>query len=112
MNRIGELARTHPYPLVVMGDLNTTPFSAHYRGTLRAGVLRSCVRGSGLVPTWPTWFPLAAIPIDHCLATADVRARSFRVGRNIGSDHYPISVDVSLKPAALRQAWALSHAVR
>lgn len=92
---IARLARTHPRPLVVLGDLNITPFSAHFHSTLRDGGLQPCVPGGGLRPTWPAHFPPLLIQIDHCLASARVRAWSFRVGEYLGSDHYPISVEVA-----------------
>ncbi len=92
---LARLARNYPRPLVVIGDLNTTPFSAHFRRTLRDGGLRPCVPGAGLTPTWPTYFPPLLIQIDHCVASAQVRAWNFQVGDHLGSDHYPISVEVA-----------------
>jgi endonuclease/exonuclease/phosphatase family metal-dependent hydrolase len=34
------------------------------------------------------------IPIDHCLVSSDIRVITLRTGRNIGSDHLPIIVDM------------------
>ncbi|MCI0434762.1 MAG: endonuclease/exonuclease/phosphatase family protein [Gemmatimonadetes bacterium] len=95
LDAIAALARAHAHPLVVMGDLNITPFSAHFPKTLRAGGLQRCVPGAGLTPTWPAHFAPLYIQIDHCLASAEVRAWNFRVGEYLGSDHYPIVVDVA-----------------
>ncbi len=92
---LARLVRAHPLPLVVMGDLNTTSFSSHFQRTLREGGLQPCVPGAGLTPTWPAYFPPLLIQIDHCLASAQVQAWNFKVGDYLGSDHYPISVEVA-----------------
>jgi endonuclease/exonuclease/phosphatase family metal-dependent hydrolase len=97
---IAELARRHPDPLVVLGDLNITPFSPHFSRTLRDGGLKLCAPGAGLAPTWPARVVPLYIAIDHCLASAGVQAWNFRTGDYLGSDHYPISVEVApLQPA-------------
>jgi endonuclease/exonuclease/phosphatase (EEP) superfamily protein YafD len=97
LDAIARLARGHPGPLVVIGDLNITPFSTNFSSTLREGGLRRC--GSGLLPTWPARFFPFYIAIDHCLANASVHAWNFRTGEYLGSDHYPISVEVAAEPS-------------
>jgi len=78
-----------------VGDLNVTPFSPHFQRLLHAGGLHRCVPDGELTPTWPARFPPLFIQIDHCLATAGVQAWNFEVGEYVGSDHYPISIDVA-----------------
>jgi endonuclease/exonuclease/phosphatase (EEP) superfamily protein YafD len=95
---IARLARGHPGALVVVGDFNITPFSPHFRRMLRDGGLRRCA-ASGLLPTWPARFVPFYIPIDHCFASTNVRAWNFKVGEYLGSDHYPISVEVAADPS-------------
>ena len=95
LEALARFARAQPHPLVVMGDLNVTPFSPRFTRMLREGGLQRCVPGAGFTPTWPTHFPPLYIQIDHCLASAGVYAWNFRVGDYLGSDHYPISVQVS-----------------
>lgn len=94
LRSIALLARNHPLPLVVAGDLNITPFSPHFRRLLKDGNLNNCAEGDGPHATWPAGVPLLFIQIDHCLATPDVHAGRFRVGDFVGSDHYPIAFDV------------------
>jgi endonuclease/exonuclease/phosphatase (EEP) superfamily protein YafD len=95
LDAIARLARGHLGPLVVIGDLNVTPFSTHFGRTLREGGLRRCGSGAGLLPTWPARFFPFYIAIDHCLSNASVHAWNFRTGEYLGSDHYPISVQVA-----------------
>jgi endonuclease/exonuclease/phosphatase (EEP) superfamily protein YafD len=79
---------------VVVGDLNTTPWSPHFRALTRGAGLRSAARGHGYVPTWPTALAPLMIPIDHGLLSPGLRASSYRRGPAIGSDHRPILMEV------------------
>jgi endonuclease/exonuclease/phosphatase (EEP) superfamily protein YafD len=94
MRTLAQIARTHAGPLVIAGDLNVTPFSPHFTQLLRDGRLRNCA--PGLQPTWPARLPFLFITIDHCLASEGVRVDDFRVGEYVGSDHYPIVMDVAV----------------
>jgi endonuclease/exonuclease/phosphatase family metal-dependent hydrolase len=42
------------------------------------------------------------VPIDHILATPDVALRDFRVLRGVGSDHFPISAELSREDGATK----------
>jgi endonuclease/exonuclease/phosphatase (EEP) superfamily protein YafD len=97
---IGRLARAPGPPLAVVGDFNVTPFSPYFARLLREDGLRNCANGRALAPTWPARVPLFYIRIDHCLATDGLSATNMRVGPYVGSDHYPIAVDLrSVAPA-------------
>ena len=98
LHAIGELAQRSPTPLVVAGDLNISMWANHYRKLVGASGLRNAREGFGVEPTWPTYFPVAMIPIDHFLVSADIEVTSFRTGPGIGSDHLPVSV--TLRPRA------------
>jgi endonuclease/exonuclease/phosphatase family metal-dependent hydrolase len=80
-------------PFVIAGDLNITPYSPHFRNLLDRGRLRTAA-GRRWIPTWPTWFPPAAIQIDHVLVSADVGVQEFETGPRVGSDHLPIVADL------------------
>jgi endonuclease/exonuclease/phosphatase (EEP) superfamily protein YafD len=96
---LAQIAHEHAGPLVIVGDLNITPFSPLFQRLLRDGGLHRCVPDAGLTPTWPANFPPLFIQIDHCLATAGVQSRNFAIGEYLGSDHYPIAIDVAPVPA-------------
>lgn len=81
-------------PVVLVGDFNLTPYSPYNADLLSGTRLRDCARGRPLAPTWPTWFAPLWIQIDRCFATADVRIVSYEVGPDIGSDHYPVVMDL------------------
>ncbi len=100
---IVRVARETREPLLVAGDLNITPFSPRFAATLRDGALRSCA-DDRLVPTWPARMPFLFIQIDHCLVSSALAVRDFRSGPYLGSDHYPIVMDVGIEaPRAAAQ---------
>jgi endonuclease/exonuclease/phosphatase (EEP) superfamily protein YafD len=89
-------AQATPRPLVVLGDLNVSPFSGHFQSLLRVGRLTSAAAGFGWQPTWPEFMPPAGIQIDHALVSPGVQVRDFRRGPEVGSDHLPVVVDLLL----------------
>lgn len=69
---------------VVLGDLNATPYSAHFPQP-----------GAAALPTWPSGLPaVARLSLDHVLSSDDVALRGLRVGAAVGSDHRPVLAEV------------------
>lgn len=91
---IGEYAAQVKNPLIVLGDFNTTMWSPFYKNMVKAGNLRNARSGFGILPTWPTFMPLAYIPIDHFLVSKEIGVLKIRTGRNVGSDHLPLITDL------------------
>ncbi|MEG4030608.1 MULTISPECIES: endonuclease/exonuclease/phosphatase family protein [unclassified Microcoleus] len=91
---IGEYAAQIKNPLIVVGDLNTTMWSPFYKNMVKTGNLRNARSGFGILPTWPTFMPLAYIPIDHFLVSKEIGVLKIRTGRNVGSDHLPLITDL------------------
>ncbi len=85
-------------PSILCGDFNATPWSHPFKKLLSETKLR-LPQGSGLVPSWPSSLPFLRIPIDHCLATENLRVGNYSRGPNIGSDHFPFEMRIQL-PAA------------
>lgn len=86
-------ARQTHTPLVLAGDLNTSPWSPWFARLLRDSGLRDSADGRGLHSSWPAGWPLLWIPIDHVLVSTDIRIQDRRTGADFGSDHYPVIVD-------------------
>lgn len=80
---------------VLLGDLNASPWSAEFRKLVRETGLHDSARGMGLQLTWPSqpWF--LRVPIDHCLISPDLRVVARQVGSDVGSDHFPIIVELA-----------------
>jgi endonuclease/exonuclease/phosphatase (EEP) superfamily protein YafD len=94
----GEAVRAGGGSGIVMGDLNTTPWSARYRELLEDAGLEDTREGRGLQTTWPSFLPtILRIPIDHVLVTPDLAAAEREVGPEVGSDHLPVWAELALR---------------
>lgn len=91
-----SIVQALPAPKILVGDLNTSPWSPYYAQLVRHTGLSNARQGFGVLPTWPTFLPapVGMIPIDHCLVSPDIRVLRMSTGRHIGSDHLPIVVDM------------------
>ena len=81
-------------PVIVMGDLNATPWSRPVRDFVSTTGLCDTRAGFGLQGSFPAASVLLRIPIDHVLVTCSLGVRSREVGRDVGSDHLPIVIDL------------------
>ncbi len=96
---VARRVRTLAGPVVVMGDLNATPWSRPYRRLLAGSGLCDSRAGFGIQATFPSSSFLLRIPIDHLLASCSVGITGRRVERHVGSDHLPVVVDLVVPPA-------------
>lgn len=89
---IGALARAHRgEPVIVAGDLNTSPWAPGFRTMAARGDLVDTARGRGIWPTWNTRLLVAQTPIDHVLVAGPVTVLDRAVGPDVGSDHLPVT---------------------
>lgn len=85
-------------PTIVLGDFNASPWSWTFSGLVHAG-LRNSQIGFGLQPSFPaTTSLLLRVPIDHLLHSDELLVRDRFLGPAMGSDHFPLVVDLELKP--------------
>jgi endonuclease/exonuclease/phosphatase (EEP) superfamily protein YafD len=90
----GDWVANRTSPVLVVGDLNATPWSHAFRSLLRRGSLSDSLRGRGMQPSWPAgWGPLM-IPIDHALSTEGLVVTERATGPDLGSTHVPLRVTV------------------
>ncbi len=99
LRELGAAARASSSPTVVLGDLNATPWSPHFRELLRASGLRNSSQGRGLNGSWPAALPVGRIPLDHCLVSPSLHVAGRHLGPQVGSDHLPVVIDL-LVPSA------------
>lgn len=83
--------------LVLIGDLNCSSFSNHFKNLINNSNLIDSRKGFGILSTWPTWFSLVKTTLDHCLISDGISVKSRRVGQFIGSDHLPIIVELGFE---------------
>lgn len=79
--------------VLVLADLNLTPWSAGFRRFCEDSGLLHARQGHGYRATWPDVIgPWWGIPIDHVLCTPPVHFDAAEVGPDINSDHRPLLV--------------------
>jgi endonuclease/exonuclease/phosphatase (EEP) superfamily protein YafD len=88
-------------PLVVLGDFNTTPYSATFRRWQSETGLLPAMRFNEMCqhkmmwcvqPSWPSMLvlPWLQIPIDHAFVSPQVRVLQRALQPTMGSDHLPV----------------------
>ena len=80
--------------LVLIGDYNMTPYSYDY--TRLRDLLGLVETRCSIAPTFPVYFLPLRIPIDHCLVSQTIEHSCLMLGPDIGSDHFPIEIVLSL----------------
>jgi endonuclease/exonuclease/phosphatase (EEP) superfamily protein YafD len=86
--------------LIVCGDFNTVSWSAQLRDFSHSARLTDVFRGAWHGYSWPSWTPVLAVLLDHCLISDGLAVRDRHFGPNIGSDHFPFVLDVAVTGAA------------
>ncbi|MBS0203413.1 MAG: endonuclease/exonuclease/phosphatase family protein [Planctomycetes bacterium] len=92
---IAEFVKRSPLPTIVAGDLNATPWSSAFREFQSRSGLRDSALHRGIHGTWNarTWW--LRIPIDHILVPDGAVVVGRNVGRNVGSDHFPVEAQIA-----------------
>lgn len=88
-------ARRQQEPVIVMGNLNTTPWSYHFRKLLADSNLQNSQQGFGIQGTWPsTGGALGQLPLDHCLLSPSLKAIHREIGPSLTSSHHLLEVHI------------------
>jgi endonuclease/exonuclease/phosphatase (EEP) superfamily protein YafD len=95
LSRIPELVKRAGSRVLLLGDINATPWCYPFQRLLSDSGLRDASQGRGILATWPTFLPIALIPIDHCLHSPGIYINREATGPSVGSDHFPLVVDFS-----------------
>lgn len=82
--------------VIVVGDLNTTPYSPRYRDLVADGGLRDAAVGSPWRTTWISRFPPFGLTLDHVLVGPALTPFARRVAGDIGSDHFPVIAEITV----------------
>ncbi|WP_157664992.1 endonuclease/exonuclease/phosphatase family protein [Mariniblastus fucicola] len=95
-DRVAGLRRGNgSVPVVVMGDLNLTPWSPLFGDFESRSGLKLAQSGQGIIPTWyakpKPIFPFGLV-LDHVLLSDDLQCVRREVGGDVGSDHRAVIV--------------------
>lgn len=82
--------------MIVLGDLNATPWSRAFHRLLAGAGLCDTRAGFGLQASYPAWSAVPRIPIDHVLVSCGFGVADRSIERDVGSDHLPVVVDLVL----------------
>ncbi|MEK7950611.1 endonuclease/exonuclease/phosphatase family protein [Luteolibacter soli] len=90
-----DIAANAGTPVVLLGDLNCTPFSPWFQRLLKRGKLHDSALGFGLPSTWHS--NGIGLPIDHILVSSDWQVVERKVHPDwMGSDHRPVIAVLAL----------------
>jgi endonuclease/exonuclease/phosphatase (EEP) superfamily protein YafD len=94
LDAAAALVRGSEGPIVVLGDLNATPYAPAYADFLRNSGLRDAAAATRWQPSWMAGFWPLALRIDYVFASPGLCVESSGVGSAIGSDHRPVFAKV------------------
>ena len=96
LQSVTEIVTQASGEVLLLADLNASLWDRHYRHFEESTGLRNARSGNGILATWPTFMPIAMIPIDHVLVSSGIGIADIKTGPRIGSDHLPLIVTVVL----------------
>jgi endonuclease/exonuclease/phosphatase (EEP) superfamily protein YafD len=98
MRNLAQFVRRLDGPLVLAGNLNTSPWSQSFRALRVATGLNPAAT---LMPSWPAW-PIAVpqFALDHIFVSAELAVSAAGTGPAVGSDHLPVWAQLERQPIA------------
>ncbi len=94
-----QQVRSDGRDVVVVGDLNVTPWSSRYKRMLDDGSLAESMNGYGLQNTWPTSAPgLLRLPIDNAAHSVGIDVWSRETFPVEGSNHSALRFKIVVQP--------------
>ncbi len=96
--QLAEIAKSKVGPTVLMGDLNVTGWSPHFRDLLKQSGLMDSRQGIGIQPSWYGGNTgLIRLPIDHVLVSEGIAVHERRLLDDVGSDHRPVLIEFQIR---------------
>lgn len=96
---VGEEAKKMNRPVIVAGDFNDVAWSPTTKLFQEVSGLLDPRIGRGYYNTFNANIPVLRWPLDHVFYTDDFKLVSMEVLEYIGSDHFPVYVQLSYEPA-------------
>jgi endonuclease/exonuclease/phosphatase (EEP) superfamily protein YafD len=97
------IERAADRPTVIAGDLNDVAWSPTSELFIRLSGLLDPRRGRGFFNSYNAKMPLLRYPLDHVFHSNHFRLVELRRLPSIGSDHFPMLVELSYEPQATTQ---------
>ena len=96
LQALPAVVKQQKYPILLIGDLNATPWSPYFQTLEKDSGLKNSMKGFGFQPSW-AGNAFLKIPIDHVLHSKEISIHNRMIGPKIGSDHLPVMVDFSIR---------------
>jgi endonuclease/exonuclease/phosphatase (EEP) superfamily protein YafD len=90
-------------PTVVCGDLNDVAWSFTTQLFLRLSKLLDPRMGRGMYNSFKADSRIWRFPLDHVFHSDEFKLVDLRVCENVGSDHFPMLIELSCQPDAARK---------
>ena len=96
LENIAEYVKNSERDVIIAGDFNTTFFSNNYKNFLKVSDLKD---GSSILKgSWSAHhLPCMRISLDHIFIPKNYKFKKFELGKNIGSDHFPVFAEISFE---------------
>lgn len=95
---IGKEAKAYRKAAIVAGDLNDVAWSYTTKLFLKISELLDPRIGRGFYSTFHAKYPILRWPLDHVFCSAHFYLHKLKRMPSIGSDHFPMLIEVSLMP--------------
>jgi endonuclease/exonuclease/phosphatase (EEP) superfamily protein YafD len=100
MRELAQFVRHIDGPLVLAGNLNTSPWSRSFRALRLATGLSPA---GTLMPSWPAWpIALPQVALDHIFVSSELTVSAAGTGPAVGSDHLPVWAQLERRPLAAK----------
>ena len=98
MENLKTLINKNKGNVILIGDLNMTPYSKRFNKFLEQTNLYTYYSLKKLTSTWPTFLPnFFGIQIDHVLFSSQITMINKKILQSFSSDHSPLLIDLIVK---------------
>ncbi|MEQ9266917.1 MAG: endonuclease/exonuclease/phosphatase family protein [Balneolaceae bacterium] len=94
---LNDFIKNQESEVLLIGDLNSTVFSPNFKILTKDIGLIDSRLGYGLFTSWNAQWSLISVAIDHAFVTNGIEVINRGVGKEIGSDHLPITIEIGWK---------------
>ncbi|MFO7719137.1 MAG: endonuclease/exonuclease/phosphatase family protein [Gillisia sp.] len=98
MMLVAKMAKDSKLPVIVAGDFNDVAWSGTTALFAKIGGLLDTRVGRGFFNSFDATSFLMRWPLDHFFVSEEFRVKKFNLGNDIGSDHFPVEIILSLEP--------------